>query len=179
MAKKTISIFEHQSLRIGEKGFTSTHRQVLDRFLGNNDETTFPYYTLVHNGVKFRQYVGVLCVNDLTIEVLPKTDRDNDNDHTLWRERLLFMLSKVYKLDVKSPSEASQKASTNSPILDIFIKRFLDEIDSLLNRGLVKCYHKDEGNRKALKGKLLCGEHLRHNYIHKERFYVRYTTYDY
>ena len=30
-----------------------------------------------------------------------------------------------------------------------------------------------------MKGKLLLGEHLRRNFIHKERFYIRYTTYDY
>lgn len=165
---------------VGERGFTPTHHQALERFLGNNDETTFPYYTLIHNGVKFRQYVGVLCVNDLTIEVLPKTDRDSQNQdvHT-WRSRLLDMLSKVYKLDVKSPSDAPQQPNANSPILDVFIKRFLDEVDGLLNRGLVKCYHKEEGNRKALKGKLMLGEQLRRNFIHKERFYVRYNTYDF
>ena len=179
MVSEIISVFEHQPLRIGEKGFTREyHLQALERFLGNNDETTFPYYTLIYNGVKFRQFVGVLCVNGLTIEVLPKTDRDNEGKE-YWRDRLLHMLSMVYKLDVKSPTEAKQNTSTSSPILDIFIKRFLDEVDGLLNRGLVKCYHKDMGNRKALKGKLLLREHLMQNYIHKERFYVRYNTYDY
>lgn len=174
----TISVFEHQTLKVGERGFTDAHRLALDTFLGNNDETTFPYYTLIHKGVKFRNYVGVLCVNGLTIEVLPKTDRDTQGKD-YWRTKLLHMLSKVYKLDVKSPSDANQKVNTNSPILDVFIKRFVDEVNVLINRGLVKCYHKDEGNRKALKGKLLLGEHLRRNFIHKERFYVRYTTYDY
>lgn len=175
---ETISVFEHQPLRVGEKGFAELHRKVLENFLGNNDETTFPYYTLIHKGVKFRNYVGVLCVNDLTVEVLPKTDRDTKNE-SYWRDKLLLMLSEVYKLDVKSPSDAHQNINTNSPILDVFIKRFLDEVDSILNRGLVKCYHKEEDNRKELKGKLLWGEHLRRNFIHKERFYVRYTTYDY
>ena len=174
----TISVFEHQTLKVGENGFKESHRRSLENFLGNNDEMTFPYYTLIHSGVKFRHYVGVLCVNDLTIEVLPKTDRDA-KEKNYWRDKLLYMLSKVYKLDVKSPNEAIQKTNTNSPILDVFIKRFLDEVNNLLNRGLVKCYHKAEGNRKALKGKLLLGEHLRRNFIHKERFYVRYTTYDY
>lgn len=176
---QTISVFEHQSLKVEEKGLTTTHLEALERFLGNNDETTFPYYSLIHNGVKFRQFVGVLCINDLTIEVLPKVGRFNDDKPEYWRERLLHMLSKVYRLDVKSPTDAKQKTSTNNPILDIFIKRFLDEVESLLNRGLVKCYHKDDGNLKALKGKLLVGEHVSRNFIHKERFYVRYTTYDY
>ncbi len=177
MKSITISIFEHQPLRVDGKIFKEEHRSALERFLGNNDETTFPYYSLIHNGVKFRQFVGVLCVNDLTIEVLPKTGKYDNESY--WRERLITMLSKVYKLDVKSPSDALQRTKTNSAILDVFIKRFLDEVDSLLNRGLVKCYHKDEGNRNALKGKLLVSEQLRNNFIHQERFYVRYNTYDY
>ncbi len=178
MKTHTISVFEHQTLRVDDIVFTKTHREALERFLGNNDEETFPYYSLIHKGVKFRQYVGVLCVNGLTIEVLPKTDRDQ-NGEDYWRKKLLLMLSTVYKLDVKAPTDAQQEIKTNSPILDVFIKRLLDEVDSLLNRGLVKYYHKKEGNQKALKGKLLVGEQLRRNFIHKERFYVRYTTYDY
>ena len=119
-------------------------------------------------------------MNDLTIEVLPKIGRDSQNqDENIWRSRLLEMLSKVYKLDVKSLSDAPQQPNANSPILDVFIKRFLDEVDALLKRGLVKCYHKEEGNRKALRGKLLLGEQLRRNFIHKERFYLQYNTYDY
>ena len=116
----TISVFEHQILREGELGFTESHRQTLERFIGENDETTFNYYTLVHKGIKFRQYVGVLCLNGVTIEILPKADRGCENKN-FWRDKLMFMLSKVYKLDVQSPSTVSQKLRTNSPILDIFI----------------------------------------------------------
>jgi len=174
---QTISIFEHESLTVGEKGLTETHLLALERFLGNNNEESFPYYSLIYKGVKFRQYVGVLCVGDLTIEVLPKTDKDSNKKY--WRDKLIFMLSKVYKLDVKMLNDAPQTNHSNSTILDVFIKRYLDEVDKLLNRGLVKCYHKEVGNRKALKGKLLTEEHLRKNIVHKERFYVRYNTYDY
>lgn len=170
-----IQVFEHESLQM--KGDSDRHRQQLERFLGSNDEQKFPYYSLIHGGVKFRQYVGILSVGDLTIEVLPKVDKGSP-DHTIWRENLIHMLSKVYKLDVAVPSSANQKIKTNSTILDVFIKRFLDEVEVLLNRGLVKCYHKEDGNSKAMKGKLLVSKHLQCNYVHKERFYVRYYTYD-
>lgn len=83
-----ISVFEHEAIKVGEHGFSESHLQALERFIGNNDETTFPYYSLIHNGVKFRQYVGVLCVDNITIEVLPKTDRDNcGKDY--WRDKLI------------------------------------------------------------------------------------------
>ncbi len=172
-----IQVFEHQSLKKDKGVFTDKHLQALERFLGDSDEENFPYYSLIHNGVRFRQYVGVICVGDLVIEVLPKTD-DSDEDKGKWQSRLLHMLSRVYKLEVRTPSNAPQDHQSNSPILDIFINRFLLEVDILLNRGLVKCYHKEDGNRKALKGKLLIGKHVTTNFVHKERFYVSHTTYD-
>lgn len=172
-----IQVFEHQSLKKDEDVFTDKHLQALEHFLGDNDERVFPYYSLIHNGVRFRQYVGVICVGDLVIEVLPKTD-SVDEDKGKWQSRLLHMLSRVYKLEVRTPSNAPQDHQSNSPILDIFINRFLLEVDKLLNRGLVKCYHKEDGNRKALKGKLLIGKHVTTNFVHKERFYVRHTIYD-
>lgn len=172
-----IAVFEYENLRVN-KDFTESHRLMLERFLGSSDEVKFPYYTLIHNGVRFRNYVGMLTVGDLTIEVLPKVDKGNE-DHEYWKNNLIQMLSKVYKLDVKAPSSANQKVRTNSRIFDVFIKRFLDEVEILLNRGLVKCYHKEEGNLKAMKGKLLVDKHLQKNYVHKERFYVRYNIYDY
>lgn len=172
-----ITKFEHQILKVGEQGFTEKHLEALEKFFGNKDGEVFPYYSLIYKGVKFKQYVGILSVGDVTIEVLPKTDKRTTNT-LYWRNKLIHMLSRVYKLDVKTPSNANQQIYPSSAILDIFIKKFLDDVDILLNRGLVKCYHKDEGNRKALKGKLLLEKHLMKNHIHKEQFYVKYTTYD-
>lgn len=175
-----IQVFEHQALKVGDpnfKGFKVKHLEALEALLGSSDEETFPYYSLIHHGVKFRQYVGVICVGGLTIDVLPKTD-DNDTDKGKWQRRLLHMLSRVYKLDVRTPTDAPQERQANSPILDLFINKFLNEVDQLLNRGLVKCYHKEDKNLKSLKGKLLIGKHVTTNYVHKERFYVCYTTYD-
>lgn len=174
MKLDTITVFEYDSLhkeKLGEKVYDA-----LVNFYGDDSKDSFPYYSLVRDGIRFNQYVGVLCVGNQIIEVLPKADKIS-GDATLWRDRLLYMLHRVYKLDVKSPSAAPQKLKSN-PILDIFIHRFLNEIDVLLNRGLVKCYHREDGNLTSLKGKLLWHKQLSKNSTHKERFYVNYTTYD-
>lgn len=153
--------------------------QALVDFHGKNKTGGFPYYSLVKDGVRFKQFVGVLCVGNLIIEVLPKADRKakGDTDKEMWRDCLLHMLKRVYSLEVKNPSQAPQKISS-SDILDIFIRRFLNEVDTLLNRGLVKSYHKEEKNLNAWKGKLLWHKQLSENCTHKERFYVNYVTYD-
>lgn len=176
-----ITVYEHSCLyrdkgkyRLGDDVY-----KALVGFYGDEKKNTCPYYTLIKDGIRFNQYVGVLCVGKQVIEVLPKADKGaaDDSDENKWRNCLLHMLRRVYKLEVKSPSQAPQKL-TSSAILDIFINRFLNEVDVLLNRGLVKCYHREEGNLFAMKGKMLWNKQLSRNCVHKERFYVNYTTYD-
>lgn len=174
MASEPITVYEFDCLHKSELG--SKVYDALVSFYGDDRKGAFPYYSLIKDGIRFKQYVGMLCVGNQVIEVLPKVDRDSTGN-LQWRARLLYMLRRVYKLDVKSPSQAPQKLTANS-ILDIFITRFLDEVDTLLNRGLVKCYHREEGNLYSLKGKMMWSKQFSKNCVHKERFFVSYITYD-
>jgi len=171
----TITVFEHQALRVDDQ-FTKQHLELLERFRGDSDEEVFPYYSLIHNGVKFKHYVGVLNVGGLQIEVLPKTDADSE-DANKWRPRLLYMLRTVYRLQAKTPSNANQ-ALKDSPVLDVFLQRFLEEVEQLLHMGLIKTYRKETNNLNAMKGKIVWSKQVTKNVVHKERFYVNYTTYD-
>ncbi len=169
---KPIRLFEHQILRKGEQGFTAEHLEVLERYYG---EKGVPYYKLVHNGVKFCEYVGVLQVGDLTIEILPKIDKQTTDKNT-WQQVLIHMLRTVQLLPI-STSDAALKLHSGS-VLDVYIERFLTETTTLLHRGLTKAYHTTESNQKALKGRLLFHKHIQQNLVHAERFYVKHTTYD-
>ncbi len=175
--------FEHEFLAVEEDGFSEHHFQLLAKYLEKQKKSYLfeTSYRKGKQGIKFCQYVGVITVKDLTIYVLPKADKDaNDaeGDKTLWQERLTFMLSQVYKLKVQTTAPANLKWKPNV-LLNIFLKKFLDEVAVLLNRGLIKTYRKTDGNRTALKGKLLFNKQIAVNCVHQERFYVRYTTYDY
>jgi len=175
-----ITVFEHQLLKVGQTisgvEFKPNHFKLLERFRGNYDDERFNYYSLIHNGVKFKHYVGVLNLGGLQIEVLPKTDNSPDNK-TIWKEHLIKMLSKVYKLQAHTPTNAQQQLK-NSSVLDVFLQRFLDEVEKLLHIGLIKTYHKETANRNSLKGKIIWSKHLAKNIVHQERFYVSFTTYD-
>ena len=180
MAKTTcISVYEHGRLQLGEtKQFLPEHLSLLQQYLGDNDTEVFPYYQLINNGVKFKQYVGVLCVGNLQIEVLPKIEKQvAKGEEGTWRNHLLEMLRTVFKLQTRTPSNADQ-AMRESAILDVFLVKFLNEVEALLHKGLIKTYRKTEENRTSMKGKLVFSKHLTKNYVHKERFYVNYTTYD-
>ena len=186
MSKRySITVFEHQSLIVGQQvvkdnegnkvKFDKPHLELLQQFYNNRDEEK-NYYSLIHDGVKFKHYVGVLNVGGLQIEVLPKTDKST-NDEVTWKTYLLRMLGTVYKLQAQAPTNAHQQLK-NSSVLDVFIQRFLLEVEKLLHVGLIKTYRKETNNRNSLKGKIAWSKDLTKNVVHKERFYVTYTTYD-
>ncbi|MDY4184385.1 MAG: hypothetical protein SOX83_00340 [Sodaliphilus sp.] len=68
---------------------------------GDSNSEAFPYYSLINGGVKFKQFVGVLCVGNLQIEVLPKIDKQAGRD--VCRNHLLDMLRTVYRLSAHAP----------------------------------------------------------------------------
>jgi 5-methylcytosine-specific restriction enzyme subunit McrC len=128
--------------------FTKDHLKILQDYFGNGS----PYYSLIHKGVKFNEHVGVLQAGSITIEVLPKTDKSEDNK-AYWHGFLIDMLRTVGFLDVHETGYSSLRTKSNS-ILELYIELFLKEIRYLLQTGLIKKYRKQEENAFALKGKL-------------------------
>ena len=175
---KHITVFEHETLRFdkGEKKITENQLKALQVYHG---EKGVPFYSLCYNGVKFNEHVGVLQVGNTVIEVLPKADKNpaSKNDENKWRKLLIGMLKAVGSFDIKSTSSSNLKIRPNT-ILDLYFEMFIKEVELLLHGGLVKKYRKKEENAKFLKGSLQFGKQMQQNLIHKERFYVRHTTYD-
>jgi 5-methylcytosine-specific restriction enzyme subunit McrC len=129
---------------------------------------------LGHQCVWFNEYVGVLQVEYLTIEVLPKIDSADSDE---WRNKLIQILHKVNGFDVQVTGSSHLALKSNS-ILEYYFTLFLNETNKLLHHGLIKKYRTVEANKNALKGKLLVGKHLTINCVHQERFFVAHTTYD-
>jgi len=178
--KKHITIFEHQVIRLDQdyNGSTLDKNQLktLQRFHG---EKGLPYFSLIHNGVRFNEYVGIIQVGNTVIEVLPKADKvfPAASEKKQWRDMLIRMLLTVGVFDVHAPSASSLNLKSNS-ILDLYLELFIKELEYLLHSGLVKQYRKKESNLPVLKGSLYFSKQIRHNLVHQERFYVCYTTYD-
>ena len=169
---KPILVFEHQRLYIGEQGFKQTH---LDALLKLNEYHEGNYFEPIAKGIKFNQYVGVIQVDGLTIEIHPKADKDDD-DHK-WKGVLLKMLQACGKLKAKSSGAADVKRQ-HLNLLEVYFELYLLEVESLVRKGLIKQYRKQTKNTKALKGKLEFAGHIRQNIVHKERFYTKHQVYD-
>ena len=118
-----ITVFEHQILKIdkGEVRLTLPQLKSLQSYYGDG----VPYFSLTHNGVQFNEYVGVIQVGNLLIEVLPKADRYS-TDKDSWRKMLVGMLKSVYGFDIKATSNANLKIKPNT-ILDLYFELFIKE----------------------------------------------------
>ncbi len=173
-SEKHITVYEHETLRFdrGEQRITETQLEALQVYYG---EKGVPYYSLVHHGIKFGSYVGVLQVGSTTIEILPKADKSGDEE--TWRKVLIGMLRASGVFDIQAPSSSNLQLRANS-ILDLYFELYIKELEYLIHIGLVKKYRKTEANQTALKGSLQFSKHIQQNLVHKERFYVKYSTYD-
>lgn len=169
---KTISVFEHQRLYVGEHGFRTTH---LNALLKLNEYHDGNYFEPIAKGIKFNQYVGVIQVDGLIIEIHPKADKDDDDNK--WKGVLLKMLQACGKLKADSAGAANVKRQ-HLNLLEVYFELYLHELESLVRKGLIKQYRKKTKNTKALKGKLEFAGHIRNNLVHKERFYTTHQIYD-
>lgn len=178
MRPKMFTVWEHNALRVGDRNdkqqfFTATDLQSLIEYRGSGKQG-IPYFSLGYNCAWFSEYVGVLQVGHLTIEILPKIDNADSSE---WRDRLIEILHKVHRFDVSITGTSDLTLKSNS-ILEYYFKLFLNETRKLLHQGLVKRYRSIEANSTALKGKLLVSKHLTYNSVHQQRFFIKRTTYD-
>ncbi|NLN32738.1 MAG: restriction endonuclease [Flavobacteriaceae bacterium] len=173
--KKFIQVFEYQKLRYDDSGTFRKHH--FDAMVKFNELHQNKYFTIIHQGIRFGNYVGVIQIGGLTIEILPKADNNEDADKNLWQNVLLNMLKTCKKIQVESISETQLKKRYHS-ILDVYFELYLNEIERLVKKGLIKKYRKNQSNQKALKGKLLFAQNIQQNVVHKERFYCEHQIYD-
>ena len=176
LRENTIQVFEHSFLPIEGK-FEQRHFVALSKL---NALHQYQYFDLKHNGIVFKQFVGVIQVDGLTIEILPKIDKyesESDENKQKWQSALIEMLRVTRKLKVQQVGEANvSKQSIH--LLDIYFEWFLNEVQLLIHQGLIKQYYKETSNVKALKGKLEFAGHLSKNLVHKERFFTTHQVYD-
>jgi 5-methylcytosine-specific restriction enzyme subunit McrC len=167
-----IIVYEHDRLTTDHASFNARH---LNALLKLNEYHNFEYFDPIPNGVKFKQYVGIIQVDGLSIEILPKADKDNSAAD--WKGLLLQMLKACGHLKASSAGAANVKRQ-HLNLLEVYFELYLTEIETLIHRGLVKKYRKNTGNVKALKGKLEFAGNIRYNLVHKERFYTTHQVYD-
>ena len=185
--KQTITLREYESLGHKDSGEVNClvskrdWKEIRD-YVQDNPAPEGRWVMGVNSRIlKAKNYVGVIQTRSgTTIEILPKIDlrgKQNRDDPKTEREIFLKMLRRWKNGPCRNFNDADIKAIKNFPLLEAFITMFLKDMRELTRRGLACAYTEIEENRHYLKGKLLMAQQLRHNLVHKERFYVRFEEF--
>lgn len=174
-----------KSLKVGEEEFKSLEKYLEDfEKTTNKEEDEEKIWTFMRRGsskgkptIYIQNYVGTLRLSKNTqLEILPKIELTDDEDYKKTKKIFVKMLKTLLRTRYKSFRSANLK-NENMSIFEFYINMYLTETWELVKRGLKHGYVNEEDNLRFFKGKLLTNKHIRHNLIHKERFYVSYDDF--
>ncbi|MBW6486185.1 MAG: McrC family protein [Syntrophobacterales bacterium] len=99
-----IQVFEHTTLPV-RGSFTHDH---FKRLVQYNERHGNRFFAVGFDRIHFRNYVGVIQVGNLTIEILPKADKgpDSSSQKKKWQGALIEMLRQSGFIRVASMSDA-------------------------------------------------------------------------
>ena len=127
--------------------------------------------------VQLKNYVGVIRLpSGFQIEILPKI-YGFDGDEKILRELVTKMLRTLKNFSGKKFLDANIDTSRMN-LYEIFIRNYLEMVLELVKRGLKSSYVVREENLNVFKGKLLVGQHVRKNFVHREKFFVAFDEYN-
>ena len=126
------------------------------------------------NKITAQQYVGVVQVGDLTVEVLPKIDRIDDDSKI--RRNLVAMLAAVRDLRI-SEGDIARVATQRAGILEILIRIFCDKLFEQVHKGVLRRYESRSENLNVVRGKIGITEQIRLNSTNPERLFCHFDEF--
>lgn len=131
-----------------------------------------------------KNYIGTIqTISGFMLEILPKTassKAQENREEIEENSRQIFMklLHILYKLPNYKQIDRANFKVEKLDIFEIFIFMFLEDVGTIIKKGIKSDYIECEDNLFYLKGKLLINEQIKRNSVHKERFYVQYDDYN-
>jgi 5-methylcytosine-specific restriction enzyme subunit McrC len=176
-----ITVYEHgllgTAINIGET-FSSTSRTITHRDAHkleafSNRHGIEPFRYVSPTKLIAQNYVGVVTLGNITIEVLPKID--NLSAQSI-RHNLISMLAVTMKLDIKE-IDIAKLSTQNLDLLEIIIRIFCDKFFAQLRKGIVRRYERREENLNLIKGKVISSINSRVNIGYPERLYCEFDEF--
>jgi len=142
----------------------------------NKDKNTQKIFTFESKEcLKATSYVGIIQTQHLSIEILPKIFNGEKKKKN--RNIFIEMIKPLLGINEIQINKADLSTTKNKNIYEMFISMFVEYLDELIHKGLKSSYISKEDNQFFLKGKLKFNQHIKQNYIRKERFYVEFDEY--
>ena len=177
--KEILKCLEHEPIQIVSN--RQSGQRAIDKFQADQIEKLGDIlprgaFSWGRDSIKWSQFCGVIQLDRLTIEILPKI-YGIENEPETCRDALIHMLKRAQVLRTYKGVQANINQQKHT-LLDVFILHFCEELDIQLTQGFLREYIEIEDNLKVIKGRLLIEPQLKHNLVQKERLYCRYDEFD-
>lgn len=164
----------------------SNHFDSLYNYISNNQDDSKDVekpFALLTKGrkrqIRVKNYVGVIETKEgLHLEILPKIHLNkSSNAEAETKKVFLRMLKHLKNSPFVNISKAHLEAPKDFPILEVFIKSYVTEVENKLQHGIRHDYILHEDNVSFLKGKLKIAGNIKHNHSDKVHFYCEFSEY--
>ncbi len=119
-------------------------------------------------------HVGVITTRrGIVLEILPKIDLGGEADPGYEKTRQAFLrMLRCWRGLSETLPESGIRAMPRFPMLDVFVRQFLVNVNTLARAGLARRYVAVEENLPYLRGRLLFRDQLRANLSNQAQFFV-------
>lgn len=126
------------------------------------------------NKIRFINYVGIIKIKNVIIEIIPKISLNNDIKKD--KKMLLQMLSKCIDLEINLANSIDSKTE-NYNLLELILHKYIDVLLKEINKGLYYEYVNIEENLSSIKGKIIFKENTKNKFIRKSKVFCSYEEY--
>lgn len=153
--------------------------QRFDEQLRRNNKDVFEWHV---DYVKACQWVGVVQLEGLSIEILPKVDAASqkyghfENTQHQARENLLTMLQIAGDVPLRV-RDVADLARNKAPLSEHLIAVFAKQLQEELLKGPVRNYVSNDGNLGVVRGKLQMSTHIKRNHSRRDRVYCEFDEF--
>ena len=137
----------------------------------NNLEDNYEFFKITKDVIVPQNFVGTILLDDIQIDILPKIPLVENNIEAE-KIRFLEILQNIDYFKEKIFSNSKIEIIDTS-ILELFIHLFIEEVEKIVKKGLIYKYE----NLNVFKGKLDINSHIKYNFSHKERFFMKFDEF--
>ena len=141
----------------------------------NNLEDNYEFFKITKDVIVPQNFVGTILLDDIQIEILPKIPLVENNIEAE-KIRFLEILQNIDYFKEKIFSNSKIEIIDTS-ILELFIHLFIEEVEKIVKKGLIYKYVDKNENLNVFKGKLDINSHIKYNFSHKERFFMKFDEF--
>ncbi|ALQ41046.1 restriction endonuclease [Fusobacterium hwasookii ChDC F174] len=173
MEEKIFTFREFQKITYSKnkKLFSKLKKYIID----NNLDNDYEFFKISKDSIIVQNFVGTIPLDDIQIEILPKIPLVENN---IEEEKIRF-LEILQSIDYFKEKLFNKLkiAIKDTSILEIFIQFFIEEVEKIVKKGLIYRYENKKENLNMFKGKLDINNHIKYNFSHKEKFYVKFDEF--